>query len=110
MSYDVDLVIDTGGALPKADWPAVYQDNYTSNVTPMWRKAGLDLAAMDGWSAVAAAPVLATTVAVMTADPQTYKAMEPDNGWGDYPGALAFLLRLLAACREHPRTELRVGW
>lgn len=35
---------------------------------------------------------------------------DPDNGWGDYKGALEYLEKLLTACKNHPRATIRVSW
>lgn len=105
MSYDITLVIDTGGAEPVE----VYEDNYTSNVSPMWTKAlGRPLASLDGHKAVDICSLLDRAVRHMEDNPGIYAAMDPENGWGDSVGATNVLEVLAAACREHPKTTLKV--
>jgi len=67
------------------------------------------LRALDGAPCSEAGGVIARAVERMEADPDTYRAMNPPNGWGDYEGALAFLRRLAEACAEHPRATVRVS-
>lgn len=43
----------------------------------------------------------------MRADPDTYRAMNPENGWGNYEGALEFLEEILAACKRLPNAIVR---
>lgn len=106
MSYDFSLDIDTGCGNTVCIWDC----NITSNVAPMWREAGIDFRAMDGAPAIQVAVALRPAVSAMAADPTTYRAMNPDNGWGDADGCLRFLRDLLEACEMHPNTVLRVSW
>lgn len=104
MSYDVSLTINTG-----RNPVEVCSINITSNVAPMWRHAGANLADMDGWPATRAAPVIAEAIARMEADPAAYEALNPANGWGDSDGCLTFLREIHAACLAHPRCALEVS-
>jgi hypothetical protein len=38
----------------------------------------------------------------LRAEPEHYRRFNPANGWGSYEGLVAFVERLLEACREHP--------
>lgn len=101
MSYDVYLSIDAGAGLVGLpfDW------NYTSNVAPMWRKAMPEtdgLAGLHQMQAREAATHLEVGIARMEADHDTYRALNPENGWGDFEGQLDQLKRLLAECRRVP--------
>lgn len=110
MSYDVSLEIDTGA--PEEDWPvAVEIGNYTSNVWLMWLTAlnGVSLRDFNHVPCSEAAGPLAEAVRRMEADPDTYREMNPPNGWGDYEGALAYLRRLSEACATHPKCRIRVS-
>lgn len=110
MSYDVSLSIDVGGPEPVSlgllDW------NYTSNVAPMWRLAMPEtdgLAGMHGMLAGDAAVVLERGIAKMRADPATYEALNPPNGWGSYATQLEDLVVLLAAFRRAPKATVEVS-
>jgi hypothetical protein len=94
MSLHLALTIDTGGAEPARVWDGW---NCTWNVTPMWRAAlpsGQTLGVfLEGKTAAEALPdlriaVAAMAVAAMEDSPAKYRAMEPENGWGSYQGAL----------------------
>lgn len=101
MSYDVTLENYT----PGPDW-----HNYTSNCALMWRAAGVDLAEFEGRPARECEYSLAVAIGRMEADPDTYRAMNPANGWGDYDGCLAFLRGILRDLRNHPHATVRVSY
>lgn len=97
MSYDVDLEVETG----PGHWVSVFSRNYTSNVSDMWRKAGLELHDFVGQPATSLEPVLARAIEAMKDYPDTYIAMNPENGWGDYQGCVKFLTDVWEACLTH---------
>jgi hypothetical protein len=105
VSYDVWLEIDTGGG----NTAYVFDRNMTSNVAPMWREAGADLAEMDGKPAVDCWPALANACDNMVDNPEKYKAMNPPNGWGSYDTCLDFLRSIRDACQEHPACTVRIS-
>lgn len=106
MSYDVYLTADVGGNRPATvfteDWYCI------SNLAPMWRAAGADLADFDGRLASTCIPKLETAVCEMIKNPDKYEAMNPENGWGDYEGCLDFLRSLLRGFREYPKATVRI--
>lgn len=106
MSYDIWLTIDTGGPEPAA---VTEGRNMTSNVGPMWRLAGADLAEFHGKPAGDCLPLLRTAVATMRAEPATYSALNPDNGWGDYYGCVRFLEGLADDFEAHPKATVVVS-
>lgn len=85
--------------------------NMTSNVAGMWRLAGADLAAMEGQPASQVLVALASAVRNMLCEPAKYRALEPDNGWGDYEGCVGYLVRLamLAGSQEDGSTPFYVS-
>lgn len=108
MSYDVYIEIDTGG--PE---PAILCDdmNYTFNCSPMFRDAlgGNGINDLHDKACGDAIPMLRRAVADMEDRPAHYKKMNPDNGWGDYSGALSFLRAILDRCVQHPKATVRVS-
>lgn len=105
MSYDVSLYVDTGaGHTVDAAWW-----NMTSNVAPMWRAAGLDLAEFDGKPATELVKPLRNALVELIRNPDPYRAMNPENGWGSYEGCVAFLQKILAGCDEHPFARVSVS-
>jgi hypothetical protein len=110
MSYDIWLEADLGGtgaiSVGTLDW------NYTSNCARMWRQAMPEtdgLAGMHGMLAGDAAKVLRNGITHMTADPGAYRAMNPENGWGDYDSQLFALRELLGAFDAAPRAKVAIS-
>lgn len=108
MSYDVSLVIDTGGSEPAE---VVDVGNMTSNVAPMWRKAlpPDGIAGLHGRRCADVTGQLQLAVAHMENHPDFYRAMNPPNGWGDYESALDYLRKLRDAAAAHPLTTIEVS-
>lgn len=106
MSYDVYLSIDTGG--PE---PALVTDgrNMTSNVSPMWRLAGADIAAFHGRTAGECLPQLREAIERMETDPAPFRALNPANGWGSYETCLRFLRELAEDFVAHPKATVEVS-
>ena len=92
MSLDISIM--------KIQPVAVYTNNYTHNVTPMWKLAGVydALYMSEGMIAGSIVGILNEGIQRMTLDPAAYKALEPANGWGNYDGALRFLMAFRDAC------------
>ena len=105
MSYDIDLVIDTG----VEERTVVTVGNYTSNVAGMWKKAlGYSLRELDNKKADSCIEDLRKAIANMEDNPKEYKEMNPPNGWGDYEGALNYLRKLLDACVKNPKCKIDI--
>ena len=45
----------------------------------------------------------------MRTDPERFKALNPENGWGDYDGLCDFVERYLIACNNHPDADIRIS-
>jgi hypothetical protein len=100
MSYDIQLVIDTGG-----EYPAAVTDckSPTYNLGPMFTMAlGFPLRELDGLAAGDAILPLKNAVNRMKKSPARFKKLNPSNGWGSYEGALESLCWLLEMCKAHP--------
>jgi|SRR6266852_4906709 len=103
MSYSIWLEIDTGAPEPAVIW----ESNYTSNCSGMWWEAlGRSLRDFQGAPCSESAGPLAEGAQRMQAEPERYRAMNPENGWGDYEGALEFLRDLAEACKTHSRAVI----
>jgi hypothetical protein len=111
MSLDVYLAIgvDTGGDSPRE--MEVYSRNITHNVSRMWAKAGVFDALYDGGGKTAGeiAASLAAGVAHMESNRSDYIPLNPENGWGNYEGALDFLREYAGACRDNPKAVVSVS-
>lgn len=88
-----------------------WSDNYTSNVTPMWKEAGVYDALYFSEGKTTAEVVIAVSKGVldMEENPEKYRAMNPPNGWGDYDSALKFLQEFLIECAEDPDAVIGVS-
>ena len=101
MSYDVGLY--------DANDDELTSRNMTSNVAPMWRAAGCDLATLDGRPAGDVLPDLIRAIKAMVNDPHTYQAMNPANGWGPYESCMGFLWGLARDFGAHPDATVVVS-
>lgn len=45
----------------------------------------------------------------LIANPEKYKAYNPENGWGSYGGFVRFVTEYLAACKKHPEADVEVS-
>lgn len=45
----------------------------------------------------------------LKADRDSFTPFNPENGWGNYDGLVAFVASYLDACREHPKALIRVS-
>lgn len=105
MSYDIWLEVDLGGPEPLSvgeSW------NYTSNCSPMWHAAGIDLAECHGRDAGGCAEGLGAALVQLKADPARFQAMDPPNGWGSYATLVPALEQLLRLFESAPRATVRV--
>ena len=111
MSLDISLgmAIDTGG---RSLYPVnLYDGNYTHNVVPMWKRAGVykALYRSTGKTAAEILPTLEAGISAMEKDPAGFFLLNPSNGWGSYRGALAFLREVRDACKRHPKAIVEVS-
>ncbi|WP_435109801.1 hypothetical protein [Nocardiopsis synnemataformans] len=106
MSYDISLVIDTGSSEPVE---VVEVGNYTSNVAPMWQWAlGVRLRDYDGVPCDRALAPLRDGIRRMQAAPDFYRPLTTNPEWGDYEGALNFLVKLTDACEANPKCTIEI--
>ena len=105
MSYDISLVIDTG----HEETEVAYVGSYTYNVGDMYREAlGFSLGELDGKNACDSLDILDKGIKDMQANPDKYKKMNPENGWGNYEGALEYLLNIRHQCHRYPKCTILV--
>lgn len=110
MSLDFYLEVDACTACGRSADES-FSANYTHNVAPMWRKAGVYGALYEshGKSAGTIIEALRSGVAAMESDPSGYMALDPANRWGSYETALPWLRGVLAACEMHPTAKIRIS-
>ncbi len=106
MSLDVSLK-----AIVKTE---VYSDNYTHNMGPMAKAAGIYHAI---WrpeelglkTAAELIPILRKGYDELVLFPHLYKKYNPENGWGDYDGFVEFVHKYYEACLKWPNAEIEVS-
>jgi hypothetical protein len=104
MSWDITLTEKQW-----ADVEVAEIGNYTYNVSKMYVVAiGKSISDFHGMKAIDAVDILSKGYTEMRDNPEKYKAMNPENGWGNYEGALAYLGSLLDACVENPNSTIQV--
>jgi hypothetical protein len=107
MSYDVWLTIDTGG-----DEPGCVADcgNMTSNVGPVWRHVGADVAEFHGKLAGDCLPALVEGLRQLDAAPRAFDHLVRGGGeWGTVESAIEYLTQLEKDFRAHPKATVRVS-
>ena len=92
----------------------LYSRNITHNLTMMAKGACLYEALWrpDEFGITHAHQLLAPLaigLAKLKAEPDTFKACNPENGWGNYDGFLTFVEDYLQACIRHPYATVSVS-
>jgi hypothetical protein len=108
MSYDLHLTTNTidGKPVTVCDW------NITYNLAPMFRHEDdlVDsLRTLNGLTGKDAGPLCLAALTRLIKDPEHYQAMEPDNGWGTYDGAVSFLCEIATASFANPSAVWEVS-
>ncbi len=83
--------------------------SYTYNVSPMlYEVFDFDngLRGLHHMECSMAARHLGASIRKMQDDPDKFRAMNPENGWGNYEGAIRFLEKILEACIEAPKASV----
>lgn len=91
----------------------IYNGNITHNLATMADQAGLyNPLWRPGTVSISQAEQLIepleTGLAELCADPDKYKAYNPENGWGDYDTLVRFVEEYLDMCRLHPKATVSV--
>lgn len=106
MSLDITLLVQKP--------TPVFEGNITHNLTKMAQEAGLylplwrpeELGVTKAGSLVC---LLAQGLATLHRTPETFIAMNPENGWGDYNGLVTLTKEYLLACCENPEAEIEIS-
>ena len=108
MSWDFWMEVDVGGDCRE---DLSYEASYTYNVSPMYYDAFTHpggIRALDGLEGKYCQPRLRKAINKMRSNPEHYQEMNPENGWGNYDGAVALLEKLERWCKASPEAILRV--
>ena len=92
----------------------VFHANITHNLGGMAREAGIypclwhpeEIGITRGRQLI---EPLVQGLATLMESPETYRAMNPPNGWGTYEGLCDFVARYLCACEMYPNAEVSVS-
>lgn len=106
MSYDLRLVIDTGGK-----YPALVTDimSPTYNLREMFELSlGMPIKQLEDKLANDAAPIILAAINAMKKSPAKFKKLNPPNGWGNYEQALNSLEWLHEMCIENPKATVKI--
>jgi hypothetical protein len=107
MSWDINLYVTVDGHT--VELPETWV-NYTHNCNRMIRFAGLvewpyEVA---GWQADRLGRRLREVLVDMEANPATFRAMDPDNGWGSYDSLVPVLRKVAEMCERFPSATVRM--
>lgn len=100
MSWGLDIEYE---GRDRADWIEIF-DGHTYNLCPMWRRAGMfeeRSSELDGIRADVLADRAARGLMRAVSQPAAFKALNPENGWGDYGGFIKILTRTAIVCAEN---------
>lgn len=103
-----------GGALNLPEPIEGYSANITHNLGKMADAAGIyeHLWRPEEIGVTTAAQLiepLEKGLALMKADPDKFKALNPANGWGSYDGFVPWIERYLEACRQNPNAKVETS-
>jgi hypothetical protein len=97
-----------------ADWyvGGEWRANSTHNLGPMGRAAGYPgHALMDGAPVTEAGGVFRKVAEALRSDPERFRAMNPENGWGTYEGLVEVMDTLALACvQADSSARVEVSW
>ena len=101
MSWDADLVGEIDGhPVHLRGW------NYTHNTSRMvyaiLRRRETWWGRLNGMTGLEAQAYLGRIIDSLAADPDKFRAMNPENGWGDYDSFLNVLMEMRAAACKFP--------
>ena len=118
MSLDIYGDIDVASCqCPKCehewtDTENVFNYNFTHNIKPMAKEAGIDilwdwdLVGKKAWYLI---DKLEMALDKMSARPEHYKQFDSANGWGTYKDFVPWLEKLLKACHEYPQAVITIS-
>lgn len=105
MSYDVYTIIELDGEKILCQEAG----NMTWNVNSMYyaclKDMDVELESMSDWNNKPSneiLPHIEGIIRIMESDPNRFKAMNPENGWGNYEGALKWMKEIRIAILLSP--------
>lgn len=109
MSYDFSTYIELDGERAYCQSAG----NMTWNVNPMYyaclKDLDIDIHSISSWSGLKCSdilPYIEGIIGIMKNDPNRFIAMNPDNNWGSYDGALEWMIAIRRAILLSPEHAL----
>jgi hypothetical protein len=109
-----ECVCECGHAHVKTVSDSLYDGNVTHNLGRMageagiyqhlWRPEELGIT-----TAKQLVEPLKAGLELLRAEPDRFKALNPENGWGDYDGLVRFVTGYLMACEDYPDATVRAS-
>ena len=98
-------------SLEEFGWHQVSEANITSNLVPMWKKAGIYDALYNsaGKRAKDVLPTLRQGMTHMMTHKDEYLPLNPPNGWGDYPSAVQWLRNVCNMFERNPNATITIS-
>lgn len=104
MSWVIGIEVN-GIHFANADW------NYTHNCNGMMREAGYDwIYHLHGQRVADTFPHFQAMLNELESHPQKYRAMNPENGWGDYDRLCALWRKILLRAKEIVESVPEATW
>ncbi len=94
------------------DGGSVFWANITHNLGAMAKEAGLYEALWQPNMLARAADLIEPLrggLARLKTNPDAFRRLNPENGWGTYEGLVEFVEEYLAACERWPDAEVRIS-
>jgi len=93
---------------------SVFEYNITHNLNTMAEEAGIykELWRPEELQITKAEQLikpLTDGLALLIAEPERFKKLNPENGWGDYEGLVTFVSKYLEACNDYPDAEIEAS-
>lgn len=119
MSWDADLIVTDvdGNETCFGDWnfthnlnPAINEALGNPEVSTYWAKqfGGCWWEVFNGKTGKETKDAFQVILDAFAADPEKYKAMEPDNGWGRIEHLVPVLEQMRDACEKHPSAVWKI--
>ena len=120
MSWDADLTGELDGhPVHLGEWNFTHNCNDMANAAldPNYQQQGVFDEVFrpqtESWwkrlNGTTGPALLEQIITGLLANPAKYRAMNPDNGWGDYDSFLGVLQEMLDASRKYPSAKWEVG-
>ena len=92
----------------------VFESNITHNLNKMAEQAGIYQhlwrpEEIDIRTARQLIDPLREGLHLLKSDPERFKALNPDNGWGSYGGLVEFVEKYLDACYQYPDASVETS-